>query len=66
MNYPLLKKNSILFNERIMMAITREDDFVSRVRGEWFNSSEQVIAVIREYNTILLLHIIALKFEIGH
>jgi abortive infection bacteriophage resistance protein len=29
--------NSILFNERIMMAITREDDFVSRGEGEWRN-----------------------------
>jgi hypothetical protein len=31
-----------------MMAITREDDFVPRVAGEWPNSSERVIAVIRE------------------
>jgi hypothetical protein len=31
-----------------MMAITRENDFVSRVAGEWRNSSERVIAIIRE------------------
>jgi hypothetical protein len=31
-----------------MMAITREDDFVSRGEGEWRNSSERVIAIIRE------------------
>jgi hypothetical protein len=43
--------NSILFNERLMMAITREDDFVSRAVGEWRNSSERKIAIIREYNT---------------
>jgi hypothetical protein len=30
--------NSILFNERIMMTITREDDFVSRAVGEWRKS----------------------------
>jgi hypothetical protein len=30
------------------MAITREDDFVSRAAGEWRNSSERVIAIIRE------------------
>jgi hypothetical protein len=29
-----------------MMAITREDDFVSRAAGEWRNSSERVIAII--------------------
>jgi hypothetical protein len=34
--------NSILFNERIKMAITREGDFVSRAVGEWRNSSERV------------------------
>jgi hypothetical protein len=38
----------ILFNERIMMAITREADFVSRTAGEWRNSSERVIAILRE------------------
>jgi hypothetical protein len=31
-----------------MMAITREDDFVSRAAGEWRNPSQQVIAIIRE------------------
>jgi hypothetical protein len=31
-----------------MMAITREDDFVSRVAGEWHNSSERVIVIICE------------------
>jgi hypothetical protein len=31
-----------------MMAITREDDFVSRVAGEWRNSSERVMAIICE------------------
>jgi hypothetical protein len=31
-----------------MMPITREDDFVSRAAGEWRNSSERVLAVIRE------------------
>jgi hypothetical protein len=30
------------------MAITREDDFVSRAAGEWRNSPERVIAFIRE------------------
>jgi hypothetical protein len=25
-----------------MIAITREDDFVSRVEGEWRNSSERI------------------------
>jgi hypothetical protein len=31
-----------------MMAITRKDDFVSRAEGEWRNSSERVISIIRE------------------
>jgi hypothetical protein len=31
-----------------MMAITREDDFVSRAAGEWRNSSVRVVAIIRE------------------
>jgi hypothetical protein len=31
-----------------MMAITREDDFVSQAEGEWRNSSKRVIAIIRE------------------
>jgi hypothetical protein len=31
-----------------MMAITREDDFVSRAEDEWRNSSERVLAIIRE------------------
>jgi hypothetical protein len=31
-----------------MMAITRDVDFVSRAAGEWRNSSERVIAIIRE------------------
>jgi hypothetical protein len=29
-----------------MMAITHEDDFVSRAAGEWRNSSKRVIAII--------------------
>jgi hypothetical protein len=32
----------------IMMDITGEDDFVSRAAGEWRNSSERVITIIRE------------------
>jgi hypothetical protein len=40
-----------------MMAIIREVDFVSRATGEWRNLSERVIAVIREYNTILFLRL---------
>jgi hypothetical protein len=39
------------------MAIIREDDFVSRAAGEWRNLSQRVIAVIREYNTILFLRL---------
>jgi hypothetical protein len=39
-----------------MMAITRENDFASRAAGEWRNSSEQVIAIIREYNTTLFYY----------
>jgi hypothetical protein len=31
-----------------MVAITREDDFVSRAAGEWRNSSERVVPIIRE------------------
>jgi hypothetical protein len=31
-----------------MMDITREVDFVSQAAGEWRNSSERVIAIIRE------------------
>jgi hypothetical protein len=31
-----------------MMGIMREDDFVSRVAGEWRNLSERVIAIIHE------------------
>jgi hypothetical protein len=30
------------------MATTRENDFESRAAGEWRNSSEGVIAIIRE------------------
>jgi hypothetical protein len=37
-----------LFNERKMMAITREADFMSRGAGQWRNSSERVIAIMRE------------------
>jgi hypothetical protein len=29
-----------------MMAITREDNFLSRAAGEWRNSSERVVAII--------------------
>jgi hypothetical protein len=39
--------NSILFNERIMMAITREMTLRCPA-GEWRNSSERVIAIIRK------------------
>jgi hypothetical protein len=39
------------------MAITREDDFVSRGAGEWLNSSERAIGIIREYNTVLFLRL---------
>jgi hypothetical protein len=31
-----------------MIAIAREDDFVSRGVDEWHNSSERVIGIIRE------------------
>jgi hypothetical protein len=40
-----------------MMAITREDDFVSRAAGEWRNSSERATAIIRKYSTILCLRL---------
>jgi hypothetical protein len=40
-----------------MMAITREDDFVSRAAGEWrIHPSEYLIAIIRAYNTIQIVH----------
>jgi hypothetical protein len=45
--------NSILFNERIMITIICEDNFVSRAAGELRNSPEGVIPIIRESNTIL-------------
>jgi hypothetical protein len=38
-------EKSILLNEWIMMANTREDDFVSRAAGECRNSSARVIAI---------------------
>jgi hypothetical protein len=38
-----------------MMAITRWDDFVSRAEGEWRHLSEPVMAIVREWNTILFL-----------
>jgi hypothetical protein len=38
----------MLFNDRIMMAIIREDDFVSQAAGALRNSFERVIAIIRE------------------
>jgi hypothetical protein len=45
----LIHRSSLLFNERIMMPITHHEvDFVSRAAGEWRNSSERVIAIIRE------------------
>jgi hypothetical protein len=31
-----------------MMAITREDNFLSRAAGEWRNSSERVVAIISQ------------------
>jgi hypothetical protein len=34
LNHDKLKNNSILFSERVMMAITYEDDFVSRAENE--------------------------------
>jgi hypothetical protein len=40
-----------------MMAIIREDDFVSRAASEWRNSFERVIAIMREKNTILFLRL---------
>jgi hypothetical protein len=40
-----------------MMAITRTVDYVSRAASEWRNSSERVIAIIREWNTILFLRL---------
>jgi hypothetical protein len=51
----------VLFNERIMMAITREDDFVRRAEDEWRNSSERerisrklklIYKKIRMYNSL--------------
>jgi hypothetical protein len=54
----------ILFNERIMMAITREDDFVSRAAGEWRNSSERVIAIIREVFFFSILS--SIKVTLAH
>jgi hypothetical protein len=38
----------ILFNERVMMAITHEDDFVSRAEGESCNSFDRVTAITCE------------------
>jgi hypothetical protein len=35
----MIKKNSLLFNELIIMAVTRENDF-PRAVGEWRNSYE--------------------------
>jgi hypothetical protein len=51
----------VLFNERIMMAITREDNFVTRAEDEWRNSSERerisrklklIYKKIRMYNSL--------------
>jgi hypothetical protein len=53
-NYRNWLFNSILFNERIMMAITHEDDFESRAAAEWRNSSERVITIIREIHILFL------------
>jgi hypothetical protein len=47
--------NWIVFNKRIMIAITREDYFVSGTAGECRNLSERVVAIIPEQNTILFL-----------
>jgi hypothetical protein len=48
MFFPTNDNNGIVFIEWIMKAITRANDFVSRAVGEWRNSSERVISVIRE------------------
>jgi hypothetical protein len=55
----MIVKNSIRFNERIIMAVTRDDDFVSQAAGEWRNSAERIIAIIREflfYSILFLLY----------
>jgi hypothetical protein len=36
-----------------MMAITRQNNIVSRAESEWRNSSERVIAIILYYTLIL-------------
>jgi hypothetical protein len=46
------------------MAITREDDFVSRAAGEWRNSSERVIAIIREVFFFSILS--SIKVTLAH
>jgi hypothetical protein len=48
--YSVSDNNSILFNELIMMGITREDDFVSRAAGEWRNSSANRIVLYFLYD----------------
>jgi hypothetical protein len=48
--YSVSDNNSILFNELIMMGITREDDFVSRAAGEWRNSSANSIVLYFLYD----------------
>jgi hypothetical protein len=49
----MILHNSILLNKQIMMAITREDDFVSRAAGEWRYSPERVMPLSANRITIL-------------
>lgn len=40
-----------------MMAIINEDDSVRLAFGSWHNSSDWVITITREYNTVLFLRL---------
>jgi hypothetical protein len=55
--FHFLFDKSILFNERITMATTRVDDFVSRAAGEWRKSSNHFLTsrLPSVYNTIICL-----------
>jgi hypothetical protein len=55
----ILCSDPVLLNERILMAITREKDFVSRAAGEWRNSSERIIAS----NTLIKFKLKTLKIN---
>jgi hypothetical protein len=55
----ILCSDPVLLNERILMAITREEDFVSRAAGEWRNSSERIIAS----NTLIKFKLKTLKIN---